>query len=181
MDLSSLDSILDQEIMDISPVTTRPPQKLNYSHEAMIDLIIAKPWISQDEIALSFGYSPSWISTIFTSDAFQAKLAERTKVLVDPVVQASVAERFKSMVLRSQEILMEKLSQPAKLIPDNLALRTMELASRALGYGARPDVAAPSTVNVNLHLEQLGGNLTTLLARKKSEAITFDNPEPPNG
>lgn len=147
--------------------------KVRYTHEAMIDLIIANPAISQNDLAAHFGYSASWISTIMGSDAFQVRFAERTAQLVDPVIKLSVEERFKGMVLRSMEILAEKLSKPSHMIPDNLALRTLELGSRALGYGARPE-AVPVKVDVHQHLNILGENLTKLLERKKSEVGVVD-------
>ena len=72
-------------------------------------------------------------------------------------------------VLRSLEILQEKLDRPAAQIPDNLALRSLELSSRALGYGTRLEQAAVQ-VSVENHLEILGDNLVKLLQRKRTEA-----------
>ena len=53
------------------------PRRVKYSHDAMIDLIIASPGIQQNTLAIHFGYTVGWISTIMQSDAFQAKLAAR--------------------------------------------------------------------------------------------------------
>lgn len=143
--------------------------KVSYTHAAMIDEIIANPCISQNQLAAHFGYSAGWISQVISSDAFQAQLAARTGQLVDPVLQVSIETRFKGLVARSLEILAEKLNGPASSIPDNLALRALELSSRALGYGARPE--AKIEVNVTNHLDQLGENLVGLLKRKKMEAL----------
>lgn len=149
--------------------------KVSYTHDAMIDLIIAQPWISQNQLAAHFGYSPAWISQVFASDAFKERLKERTKDLVDPTIRQSVEDNFQAMVLRSLDILKEKLNRPAHEIPDQLALRTLELSSRALGYGARVDPPAPQTsVSVEVHLEQLGGNLVRLLHKKKAEIPAVD-------
>ena len=149
--------------------------KISYSHDAMIALIIANPAISQNELAQRFGYTASWISQIISSDAFQSRLAERTKDLVDPIVVKNVEDRFKGLVLRSLEVLSEKLNKPSECIPDNLALRALELSSRALGYGAR-DVTPPvPPVTMNIHLEQLGSNLSALLHRKKGETFESEN------
>ena len=54
----------------------RPP-RIRYTHEGLIDMIIAEPWVSQNELAMRFGYTAPWISTVMTSDAFLAKLEER--------------------------------------------------------------------------------------------------------
>lgn len=143
--------------------------KVSYTHDAMIDMIVADPCISQMELAARFGYTAGWVSQIIASDAFQARLAERTGDLVDPRIRATVEERFRGIVLRSLEILREKLDRPATAIPDNLALRAVELSSRALGYGAREAQPAAPPVSMHVHLETLGENLTQLLQRKKSE------------
>jgi hypothetical protein len=137
----------------------------------MVDMIIANPAVSQNELALNFGYSAGWVSQVIASDAFQARLSERTADLVDPTIRASVEDRFKALVLRSLDILREKLDRPAQMIPDNLALRSLEISSRALGLGAREGGPAVTQVSMNVHLDSLSENLTQLLQRKKAEAI----------
>lgn len=177
-----LDALLN-DVIKPPPATSTPPHwpsgaargvaKISYTHDAMIDLIIANPAVSQNSLALHFGYSPSWVSQVMACDAFQDRLAERTKELVDPTIRASVDQRFKAMILRSLDILREKLDRPSNDIPDQLALRTLELSSRALGYGAR--VESPKTeVNVEVHLEQMGENLVKLLHKKKAEVPAID-------
>mgnify|MGYP003429802526 CR=1 FL=1 len=143
--------------------------KVSYSHDAMIDFIIADPTITQNALATKFGYTAGWVSQIIASDAFQARLAERTGELVDPTIRATVEEKFRGIVIRSLEILKEKLDRPTAQIPDNLALRSIELSSRALGYGARDSQPAVPPVSMHIHLEDLGNNLTKLLQRKKAE------------
>lgn len=148
--------------------------EVGYSHEAMIDLILGNPGVSQNSLAAHFGYTASWVSQIISSDAFQSRLAERTKEMVDPVLLQSVEARFKALVMRSQEILMEKLNRPTEEIPDNLAIRALELSARAAGYGARAEAPPGPAVNINLHLESMGENLTKLLRKKKSEALDME-------
>ena len=164
-----------------SPVPSGPQaRRSNYSHKGMVDLIVANPGISQNEIAAKLGYSASWVSQIISSDAFQVMLADRTKEIVDPAIRATVEEQFKGLIFRSLEVLREKMSLPSGVIPDNLALRTAELSSRALGYGVKqPDPQKPA-VEMHVHLEQLGENLTRLLQRKKLEVLdtTFNEIAP---
>jgi hypothetical protein len=140
----------------------RPP-KIRYTHDSMIDLIIANPAISQNDIAAHFGYTPSWVSIIFTSDAFQAKLAARRAELVDPAIAATIEETFKALTHQSLKILMKKLEAP--VVSDNLALRAAELGAKSLGLGghAAPPVQDPS------RLESLAERLTGLLNRKRVE------------
>lgn len=148
--------------------------KVSYTHDAMIDLIIANPAISQNQLSLHFGYSPSWVSQVMSSDVFRERLMERTKELVDPTIRATVEDRFKSLVLRSLDILREKLDKQTDQIPDQLVLRSLELSSRALGYGARVETPVKTEVSVEVHLEAMGDNLVKLLHRKKAEVPAID-------
>ena len=118
-------------------------QKVSYTHDGMIDLIVAQPMISQGQLAAHFGYTQSWICQIMQSDAFQDRLEARRKELVSPMIVRSIEERFKGLVVRGQEILQEKLDAPNP--PTELALKVVEAGARALGYGAR----TPQT-NVNV-------------------------------
>lgn len=111
--------------------------KISYSHDAMIDLIIANPGINQDEIAKTFGYTPGWISQVIASDAFQSRLAARKNEIVDPLIRASVEERLKGLAHRSLEVLMRKLNSADAAISDELALGAAKIATTALGYGAK--------------------------------------------
>lgn len=119
-------------------------QKVRYTHQDMIDFIIAHPWASQSQIATRYGYTPGWISNVLASDAFQAAMAKRKDEIIDPELKASIEERFRALVIRSQQVLMQKLE--ASQVSDNVALRALELGARALGIGgnAAPAPAAPS-------------------------------------
>jgi hypothetical protein len=132
------------------------PVRVRYTHDAMIDLVIANPAISQNAIAAHFGYSVGWVSRIFNSDAFQARLAQRKGDLVDPSIVLTIEEKLKALAGRSLDIVQEKLDQIPSF--DN-AFKVLELSTKALGYGARQQnvavqqnfvVAMPSKVE-NAH------------------------------
>lgn len=187
---AQFDDLLDQAILGDGPPTAqapvasrpsaqigRPPgaiAKISYTHDGMIDLLIAQPAISQGALAAHFGYSQSWVSQVIASDAFQSRLAERKDELVDPTLRATIEEQFKGIVHRSIQILQEKLAQPSAVISDNLALRAMEIASRAAGYGGKPEAPAPAPVQVDVHLNLLANNLTKLLGQKRNAVLTND-------
>jgi hypothetical protein len=141
--------------------------KLRYSHKAMVDMLIAEPWIKQGELARRFGMTQSWISTIINSDAFQVQLAERADQIIDPALRLSVQENFRGLMMRSMEILKEKLDKPAASVPDDLALRTFSAASRAAGYGAKTEFKVD--IGVTTHIDQHGQQLVSLLRRKRAE------------
>lgn len=108
-------------------------KKLNYSHDAMVDLIIARPGISQGQLAATFGYTQAWVSNVMASDAFRSRLAARREELVDPALLASVEERFEGLVLQSLDRLQEELAKPA--CPANVILKAVELGARGVGVG----------------------------------------------
>lgn len=121
--------------------------KVRYSHEAMIDHLIATPDIRQNELAVIFDRSPGWISQIINSDAFQAALAERREADVDPIIQQSIKDRLQAVAAVSLEKVLDKLSGPITCTDDFL-LQTAKLSTAALGYGAKSTGGATTNVAV---------------------------------
>jgi hypothetical protein len=158
------------------PAVERPilVRGLNYSHEAMVDAIIANPGIHQNALARMFGYTPSWISTVLATDAFQAQLAARREEIVDPVLRATAEEQTRGLYLRSLEILREKMSADSENVSDNLALAVFRDSGKLLGYGARPP-EPPSRETVAEGLIRHADNLVSLLRQKKAEVFNHDN------
>lgn len=107
--------------------------KVSYTHDAMIDLIVANPMISQNEIAAHFGYTPGWISQILQADALRERLAERKVEVLGPLF-AGVEERFKVLAHKSMDILMEQLEMKRNA---EVALKALEITTRSMGYGAK--------------------------------------------
>jgi hypothetical protein len=138
---------------------------IRYSHAAMIDVLIAEPWIRQNDLAKRFDRTPSWISTIMSSDAFQSAFAARKEEIQDPILKLSVEEHTRGIFMRSLAILKDKLDQPSAEVPDQLAIQTFAQSARALGYGARQD--SQPTVSITNHIEVQADNLVALLRREK--------------
>ena len=108
--------------------------RVHYSHEAMIDVLIAEPTITQGELAERFGRSQSWISIVMGSDAFQGALAKRRDDLLNPEIIATIEERFNGLAQQSLQIIAEKLESSKNT---DLAIKALEISSKALGFGAR--------------------------------------------
>lgn len=167
-----MSSVADQLFSELAALPSPPAggqvlkRGVNYSHAAMIDLIISRPGISQNEIALYFGYTASWISTIMASDSFQTALAARREQIIDPLLKATLEEQARGLYLRSMEILRQKLNVDAANVPDQLALQTFAQSARALGYGARPPAPPPSD-DLSAALVKHADNLTNLLRRER--------------
>lgn len=115
------------------------PTVMSYTHQAMIDLLIAKPTISLKEAAALFGYTPGWLNRLFKSDAFQEMLEARKKELADPVLMQGIQKRLEALLTRSIDVLEEKMdSNPSA----DVALKAIEVAQKGLGLGAAK--AAPA-------------------------------------
>lgn len=108
--------------------------RVSYSHDALIDMMITNPMLSQRQLAEAFGYTQPWVSRIMNSDAFLARLALRKEDLVDPVLAASIDEKLRNLASISLDIVMDKLNTSRN--PD-LAMKAMEVATKAMGYGAK--------------------------------------------
>lgn len=110
-------------------------KKVNYTHDAMIDEIIANPGISEIELAERFGFSRAWVTRLICSDAFQSRLALRKEEVIDPTLVATVEERLRGVTMKAIDVLQEKLEATGD---PKTALRVLEITTRAQGYGARP-------------------------------------------
>jgi len=150
-------------------------QKVSYTHDAMIDMLVANPGISQGELAAHFGYTPAWISTIMSSDAFKEKLEARREEMVDPIIRVTMEDRFKAVVMKSLEVLQEKLEQPHTAVPDQLALQAAGLGAKALGKGGfggsgSPAVQVNVQVNAEERLARVAGRLSSLVRERRGDA-----------
>lgn len=150
------------------PATRPGPKKLNYSHEALVDLMVQNPWMTQRAMAAAFGYTESWVCNIIASDAFQVKLAARREEIVDPVLRASLAERARGLVLQSITILQRELEKPQ--VPPNVALRAFELGAKAVGMGGNAPPTAPPAPAAD-RLVHLAERLTGLLANAREGVV----------
>lgn len=108
--------------------------RVSYSHDAMIDLIITNPALSQGDIAKHFGYTQAWLSRVMNSDAFLARLAARKMEIVDPTLVATVDEKLRALASKSLDVVLDKLTLTNSA---ELGVKALEIATKALGYGAR--------------------------------------------
>jgi len=112
--------------------TSRIP-KLTYTHEALADVIIAQPQLSNRELAVLFDKTPHWVGYVKSSSAFQKHLAERKGDIIDPVLSQNFEEKLLGLANVSLDVLMEKLTGIAP--EGDLALKTLQTTSKAMGYG----------------------------------------------
>lgn len=131
-----------------------PRAKVNFTHRALIDAMIANPRLTTNELAKMFDYTPSWVSIVINSDAFRVSLEERKAEVVDPVLRVTVEDRYRALASRSVEVLMEKLQAPAMVISDELALKAAALGATVF-KGATPAPAAPPESSIDKLADRL--------------------------
>jgi len=152
-----------------------PIKKISYTHDAMVDLLVQNPGISQGQLAIHFGYTQTWVSIVMASDAFKERLAARRQELIDPAILATIEERFEAVATRSLEVLQEKLSQPFTQVPDQLALQAAALGARGLGKGGFGGNNSQVNVQVNVdakeRLARVAERLTTLVRENREGVV----------
>ena len=141
-------------------------QRVKYTHDALIDMIIANPAVSQGQLATAFGYTQGWLSRVMNSDAFQARLAARKMEVVDPQLVLSIDEKLRALASKSLDVVLDKLAVTQN--PDT-ALKALEVTSKALGYGARQQ---------NLNVQQ---NFVVALPPKSASATEWVQAHGPVG
>lgn len=131
--------------------------KVNYTHTDMIDFLITNPRATQNQLAARYGYSVGWVSNVMASDAWKSLMASRRAELVDPVLTATLTERFEGMTRLSLQRLQEKLEAPQ--VSDQVVLKAVELGAKAMGIGGN---AAPPPAPPVDHLAALAQRLLVL-------------------
>ena len=132
-------------------------QKVGYSHDKLIDLIVANPRIKQDDLAALMGYTPGWVSRVVNSDSFKLRMAQRRAQLVDPLIIASLEDRFKALAMRGLEVMQEKLDQPADVVAFRDAAQAVELGAKGLavgGFGQKVSVDINATIDLRAAIEE---------------------------
>lgn len=107
--------------------------KVRYSHDAMIDVLVARPMVSQREVARHFGFTEGWVSQVFASDAFKKRFAERRDMLVDPLITANLTQLFEGLGRQSISVLQENLEVNPNA---DVALKALEIVRKGLSMGA---------------------------------------------
>lgn len=99
-------------------------KQTNFSHEQIIDELLARPRTTQKELAAKFGYSEGWMCRLVNSDAFQARLATRKAELTDQGLQRRLNARLEGVTLQAIDTLSRKLdaSDSADLALESLGL-----------------------------------------------------------
>lgn len=122
-------------------------EKMRMSHHAIIDLMVAHPFMSQADIAKESGYTPNWISILINSDVFKSELNKRRAELSQILaieVQTDITANLRSAALGG-------IKKTTDLIASSVNLEQVSNATenvlKLLGYG---DTKKPTEPNGNV-------------------------------
>ena len=145
----------------------------DYSHDALIDLMIARPGATAKDLAAAFDRTPEWVRMIARTDAFRARFALRNAGVVNPLLEDEIKARFDAALNRSLEVLQQKLERPIDQISDGLLLKAIELGAKAGSVGgfSNQPVATPPTQTSEERLTRLAANLTGIGANLAGNVV----------
>jgi len=158
-----------------------------YTHEAMVELMVANPNFSHTELAAHFGRPASWMAAVLASEAFQQCLDAKRHLVADPSLTATMEERFRALALRSVVVLQDKLNSSE--VADFVVLKAAEIGVKALGMGQRapetPALPAPTNSSESVAEKLLAAmdardKLRTIEA-KATEVVDVDVSEASDG
>jgi len=148
------------EIVDLKP---------SYEHQGLLDNVLKDSTATQDQLAEATGYSRTKVAKILSTDEFTQRLATALEGRInDGTLPETLNGKLEALMARALDVLFKKFDREPDYIGEQFALKTLQACVGALGIGSQN---APSGVNINMvvHLEELGNNLTQLLKRRKLE------------
>lgn len=127
--------------------------KLSPVHERIIDWMVANPGAKIVEIAKEFGYSPSFIGQLLSSDLFKTRLSERY-ALVSAANALQVKDKLHKLATESLDRLLDKVRVEERT--DEIR-EVAELALKGVGViSTRPGpVAQVVDQSQQIHLHQV--------------------------
>jgi len=142
-------------------------QRVRTTHDALVDLILLRPELTQKELAKQLNRTPQWVYLTINSTVFQERLAQRKSELVDPTILATIDDKLQAVANRSMELLLEKLNITSE---NSDLLSAMSIATKALGYGANK-ITNNNVSNFVVALPPKAENSTTWLEAHKPQEI----------
>lgn len=158
-------------------------QKLNPVHEALINLRLAQPYLSQGEIATILGYQQAWVSRIECSDLYRVELRKRAEMAGVRLHMETLKNKIESCTSMVIEKIEDRLTngQPVseKFLGDSL--KTLLSASE---YGRAAGPQSGPQLHVHMSAEELRslreGSLQAFQGKTEVKALR-DDPDPGQG
>lgn len=136
-------------------------KSMSGAHDAVLDIMLANPFLSLKDLAKATGYTPTWLSIMKRSDCFIARYNER-RGDIECGVMEDVQQRLNSLVLLSIDNMEELL---AKTNDPDTQVDAFDKVMKAAGYAPNSKRVEPLTVTQNNfylsqdELRELKGNI----------------------
>ena len=121
-------------------------KKVSWWHQAIVDWELQNPDKTMNECAECFGVTPSYLSIVRNSDAYQQYAAER-RAQHNENVSKGLIEKVEELATVGVEVLQERIEKERAEIGLGIVKDTTDMALRALGFGPRnggkPNDGAP--------------------------------------
>lgn len=117
-------------------------KKVNWWHERMIDLMIAHPEKTQNELAGMLNVSVAWFSIVKNSDVFKDAWAMRSNAHSVAVTNDIKAKAFAASEM-ALDAVIDRLEQNASVMPVDTLLNVVDTTMKRLGYSNDKDSAPP--------------------------------------
>lgn len=151
--------------------------KMRIPHHAIMDMMLANPFMSQAEIAQRSGYTANWISILVNSDSWKSELSKRRGELNETLaleIQTDVTANLRSLALGG-------INKTKELIANSINLEQVtsatESALKLLGYGEQKKPQDPSNVTYNIDARQMSPALINARQNFGRPLVTIENGE----
>lgn len=108
-----------------------------------MDFLLQCPHAKLGDVALHFGYTQSWLSTVIHSNAFQAELASR-RGEISTRIAGDIPTRLRALGHQAIEKLEDTFE--VGLATPSLAMEVLQLAAKAEGLGEKKPAANQPTI-----------------------------------
>lgn len=136
--------------------------KLRWWYESIADLMLAKPHLTQQEIAAELGKHPNTIGQIIKSDAFQAYFSQR-RAAFRAIHDASIVSKTTEIAELGLDLMLEQMKTKRDAIPLARVVAVTESALDRLGFTPK---SMQQNVNVNVNNGQQ--NVTQITVTKEA-------------
>lgn len=112
-------------------------EKLSHRHVAILDFMMANPNLKKEVVARHFSMSPSALSMLVNSDAFQEMLQDRQDVMF---TEAVVPLRAK--MVAAADMAMDRVMEKIAVMDSRESLATADTLLHRLGYAPKTNMPA---------------------------------------
>lgn len=152
-------SLYPSPMLDPTPYPGKPPdgarswrpRRAKMWHDALIDILLVEPTLTQKEAAARLGRSEVAVSYVMGSDLWKARYEAR-RVLINETLAHAISSKLTRLAVDAIEITHEKLKLQRDKLPFEDLVDVTDKTLARLGYGAKQN---NSSVVINNNAQQV--------------------------